>query len=341
MAKCACDKMFRFAVIGFGPSFNMGPCHINSIKENQGFELAAVCDASADRQKAAKEAYPGIETFGDVDQMLAQIKPALTTIITPHCTHAELAIKALKAGSSVVVEKPMCITTKEVKAMMKAAKDHGVMLSTFHNRRWDKDFVVLRDLVRAGTIGKVFRIEAGFNGYGKQGSWWRSNREISGGAIYDWGAHFTDWILQIGNDEVAWVSGYQVKNPEWTSYTNEDHSEYTVGFANGCIATLTMSNLSLIERPRWIVRGDKGSIVAGNDSFTVKRHDGTDVWTTTVPYSRGQGDWNCYYRNVCSHLRDGEELVITAESAGRVICVLDCANRSAAAGGKQIKPELP
>jgi len=334
-------KTFRFAVVGYGPSFNMGPCHINSVLANEGFEFVAACDVSPDRQKAAREAYPQISTFGDLGLMLRQARPDLAIIITPHHLHARQVVQCLKAGSSVVVEKPMCITTAEVKVMLGAAKANKTMLSTFHNRRWDNDFVVLRDLIRSGVIGRVFRIQAGFSGYKEQATWWRSDRKISGGAIYDWGAHFTDWILNLVDSKVDFVTGYQLKNPAWTRYTNEDHSEYTVRFANGVLASLTISNMSMIEMPRWIVRGEKGSITAGREAFTVKHRadDGRD-WTAEVRYDSVKSDWHAYYRNVCAHLRDGEPLVITPESAGRVICVLDCANQSAKTGGRPEKPWL-
>ena len=333
-------KTYKVAVIGYGPAFNMGKHHIDSILANPGFQIAAVVDLTPERREAAKKDYPQIETFADVAEMLKKVKPALCVIITPHNVHAPVAIQCLNAKANVVVEKPMAITTAEVKAMLAAAKKNKVMLSTFHNRRWDADFVVLRDLVRAGLIGKVFRIEAGFNGYRQQGTWWRSNKDISGGAIYDWGAHFTDWILQIGNDEIVNVTGFQVKNPEWQTYTNEDHSEYTIRFKGGCVATLTISNLSAVDRPKWTIRGDKGSIVAGGDAFTIQRFDGGRMWTSSVRYDSVKSDWHAYYRNVCAHIRDGEPLIITAESAGRVISVLDAADTSAEQGGKPIVPFL-
>lgn len=335
------SKTYKFAVIGYGPAFNMGPCHIDSLLANTGFEFAAVCDRAEDRVKAAKEKYPQCTPYTDVDAMLKAEKLDLAIIITPHNAHAPLALKCLNAGVSVVVEKPMAITTQEVSDMVAAAKANKVMLSTFHNRRWDNDFVLLRDLVNQGHIGKVFRIEAGFNGYNQQGTWWRSDRKISGGAIYDWGAHFTDWILNIATGKVLHVTGFQVKNPAWDKYTNEDHSEYTATFENGCVATLTMSNLSAIEKPRWIVRGLQGSIVAGPDAFIIKKVDENGRhWTTQVRYDSIKSDWHAYYRNVCAHLRDGEPLIITPEGAARVISILDSANVSAAQAGAPVVPKF-
>jgi len=332
-------KTYQFAVIGYGPAFNMGPHHINSVLANEGFEFAGVCDVSEERLAAAKETYPEVQTFTDADAMLDALDLDLCIVITPHNTHAPLALKCLERGVSVVTEKPMAITTDEVVAMIEAAEANDAMLSTFHNRRWDADFVVLRDLVKAGTIGKVFRVEAGFNNYREPRDWWRSDKTVSGGAIYDWGAHFTDWILNIVDGKVMHVSGFQAKNPAWSKYTNEDHSEYTAVFDSGCVATLTISSLSAINRPKWTVRGEKGSIVAEGDAFKITRIDDEGrAWTTHVRYDSVQSDWHAYYRNVCAHLRDGEPLIITGESAARVICVLDCANQSALDGGA---PKIP
>ncbi|HIL11004.1 MAG TPA: Gfo/Idh/MocA family oxidoreductase, partial [Candidatus Latescibacteria bacterium] len=261
----------------------------------------------------------------------------LVTIITPHNTHAKLAVQCLNAGVNVVCEKPLAITSAEVKQMLAAAKKKKVMISTFHNRRWDGDFVVLRDLIRKEKIiGRVFRIEAGFFGYGEQGTWWRSNKEVSGGAIYDWGAHFTDWILNIITDPVDWVSGYQVKNHEWSKYDNEDHSEYTVRFKGGCTATLTMSNLSMSPRPRWRILGEKGSIEDVGGKYLVKTIVNGRQMSTEVPFA--ESNWDAYYENVYKHLMGRAKLVITPESAGRVIGVLEAANISAARGSQPVKP---
>ena len=73
----------------------------------------------------------------------------------------------------------------------------GLMLSLFHNRRWDGDYLTIRSLIEKGLIGEVFHIECGQAGYGHPGFWWRSDKAISGGVMHDWGAHFIDWILNL------------------------------------------------------------------------------------------------------------------------------------------------
>ena len=324
-------------VIGYGGAFNMGRLHLTSMARNRRMKVAAVCELDPERRAVAEEDFPGIKTYGSVGQMLRNADLDLVTIITPHNTHAKLAVQCLEAGVNVVCEKPLAITSAEVEKMMAAAKKRKVMISTFHNRRWDGDFVTLRDLIRKEKIiGRVFRIEAGFSGYGEQGTWWRSSKKVSGGAIYDWGAHFTDWILNIVTDPIDWVSGYQVKNKAWNKYDNEDHSEYTLRFKGGCTATLTMSNLSMSGRPRWRVLGERGSIVDVGGKFEVKTLVNGRQMSTEVGFA--ESNWDAYYENVYRHLLGRAKLVITPESAGRVIGVLEAANLSAARGSQPVKP---
>ena len=331
------QEHFRVGVIGYGGAFNMGQLHLTSMAKNEGVEVAAVCELDPERRQVAEEDFPGIKTYGRVGTMLRSANLDLVTVITPHNTHAKLAVQCLDAGVHVVCEKPLAITSAEVKRMQAAAKKNKALISTFHNRRWDGDFVVLRDLIlKEQIIGPVFRIEAGFYGYGEQGTWWRSNRKISGGAIYDWGAHFTDWILNIVPEKIASVSGYQVKNPAWKKYDNEDHSEYTLRFQSGCTVTLTMSNLSMSPRPRWRVLGTQGMIEDVGGKYLVKTMINGRQMSTEVPFA--ESNWDAYYENVFAHLQGRADLVITPESAGRVIGVLEAANISAARGSAPITP---
>lgn len=141
-------EAIRCGVVGYGGAFNMGQTHLNSMARHARMEVAAVCELDAARRKVAESDFPGVQTYARVGDMLKRADLDLVTIITPHNTHAPLAIQCLNAGVNVVCEKPLAITSSEVKDMIKAAKNNKVMLSTFHNRRWDGDFQTLRDLVR-------------------------------------------------------------------------------------------------------------------------------------------------------------------------------------------------
>ncbi len=332
-------KGFRCGVIGYSPAFNMGRTHLEAMTKNPGMEAVAVCDLNAELRAAAARDWPGATVYGRVGDMLRRAELDLVAVITPHNTHARLVMQCLDAGVGVVCEKPLAITSREIREMIAMSKRRKAMLSTFHNRRWDSDFLLLRDLLQEEkAIGEPFRIECGFYNYGESRPWWRSDRKISGGAIYDWGAHFTDWVLQLVRDEIDWVSGFQVKNPAWGSYSNEDHSEYTLKFKGGCEVTQTISNLSMSPRPRWRILGDRGAIEAAEGGFLLRTLVGNRQMSAVVPVPERLPTADLFYENVYRHLLGREGLAVTAESAARVIGVLEAANLSATRGSAPVKP---
>jgi predicted dehydrogenase len=261
-------------------------------------------------------------------------------IITPHNTHAELAIQAANAGKSVVCEKPMCITAHEATEMIAAAKKNDVVLTVFHNRRHDGDFKALKEaIVEKKLIGDVFSIQAGFAGYHHPGHWWRSNKEISGGAFYDWGAHFLDWILNLlPGQKVVNVTGFFHRGV-WSDVTNEDHVEAIVRFDSGAHVDLSFSSISAVPMPRWRILGTKGGIwtdPAKNGALMLHtQHEGIAV---QGEIKNKDNDWDKYYRDLYAHMADGAPLDVTPESSRRVIAIIEAAEKSAKSGQAEPVP---
>ena len=248
-------KQLRGAVIGYGGAFNMGKGHLGWMQE-AGITPTAACDVDAARVEIAKTDFPGIRTYTSVEELLKDEAVNLITLITPHNTHAALAIQCLNAGKNVICEKPMCLTSREATDMIEAGRRNGVMLSIFHNRRQDGDFQALKEaIVEKKLIGDVFSIQAGSAGYRHPGHWWRSDKEISGGAFYDWGAHFLDWILNLmPGQKVVSVFGLFHKRV-WHDVTNEDHVQAILKFDSGAHADLSFSNISSLPMNRWRIQG--------------------------------------------------------------------------------------
>ncbi|MFH1009223.1 MAG: Gfo/Idh/MocA family oxidoreductase [Candidatus Latescibacterota bacterium] len=329
-------KTVHGAVIGYGPAFNMGKAHCGWINDTEGLEIVAVCDLDPARMVAAAADFPGIATYTDVAKMLQDDGIDLVTVVTPHNTHAPLAIQCLKAGKHVILEKPMCITGAEATEMIHAAKESGVMLSVFHNRRHDGDYAAIKEVVDKGLIGDVFQVETGGGGYGKPGNWWRSDKRISGGAFYDWGAHFVDWVLNLVPGKVVGVTGF-FHNLVWHEVTNEDHVHAVIRFDSGAVADVQLSQIARIGRPRWRILGTKGAILdTGGGSFTVSTVVEGIETEMTVKYK--QGDWPSYYTNIAAHLIRGEELEVKPEEGRRVIAVIETAEKSAASGKTEPVP---
>lgn len=320
-------KPIRGAVIGYGAAFNMGKHHANNISNTDGLKLVAICDVDEKRTKAAKEDFSNINTYNNLDKMLSEEDFDLISVVLPHNLHAPIAVKCLKAGKNVIVEKPMCITIAEATEMINTARENELMLSVYHNRRWDADFWTLRNLVKEGVIGEVFHVEMWGGGYGKPNpNWWRSNKKVSGGAFYDWGAHYLDWLLNVIPSKMVNVTGYFHRNRVWKDISNEDHVEAVIRFANGAVADVQMSNIAKVGKPRWRVLGEQGAIVSEGKYFKVYSELDEQPDEQEIEYKRRPGI--SYYQNIVSHLTEGVELIVKPEEGRRVIGVMDLAEKS-------------
>ncbi|MCL4505311.1 MAG: ThuA domain-containing protein [Chloroflexi bacterium] len=327
------DKTIRCGLLGYGPAFNMGRGHAGWISDTPGMKPVAMCDASPARVEAAKKELPALEGyFTRLDDMLQMPELDLVVDILPHNLHAPTALQCLNAGKNVILEKPFCITIPEANEMIETARRKGVMLSLFHNRRWDGDYLTIHDILGRGLIGDIFHIECGGGSYSHPGFWWRSDKTISGGVMYDWGAHFIDWVLNLVPSKVAQVTG-DFQKRVWNAVSSEDHGEAWIRFENGVTADYWTSSIAALSRPKWLILGTKGAMRCDwKDEIELAtvangiRQDST-VKVTLPGYGSVQ-----YYRNIADHLLMGEELIVKPEQARRVIGVIDAAQRSSQLG---------
>ena len=326
----------RVGVIGYGGAFNMGRGHLKEM-EQAGMTPLAVCEVDAERLKVAETDFPGIQTYSTVAEMLRKSDVNLITIITPHNTHAKLALQCLKAGLHVVCEKPLAITTAECDAMIAAAKKSGVVLSTYHNRHWDGWILrAVEQIKKKKVIGEIYRVEARMGSRSLPGDWWRTSRTISGGILYDWGVHLLEYGLQLIESDITEVSGfsktgYWAPKTQWKKDTNEDEAEAVVRFRNGSWLTLNITSLDSNAKPGFLeITGTEGSYVIEGSGYTIHKRDGQN-------YSLEQGAhypnaWKKFYGNIADHLTKGAKLVITPEWSRRPIHILDLAAQSAKQG---------
>lgn len=321
----------RCALIGFG---GMAEHHAREIERTEIMRVVAVCDVSPQRLEAAKEKLSDVRTYQRVDELLEKEDFDLAVIVTPHNTHAPLAIQCLKAGKHVIVEKPMCLTVKEATAMIATAREKGVMLTVYHNRHWDGDFMAIREVVESGLIGEIFRVEMFGGGYYRPALVWRSDKRQSGGLFYDWGAHYLWWLLQLLPHKIRSVSG-AFQKLKWHEVTIEDHVQAFIHFEKGAVADVQFSTLAATGKPRWFLLGTEGAIVDNwGGKFRVHFFIGGVPAEMEVPYKESR--WFEFYRNVVNHLVYGEELIIKPEQAMRVVAIMEYAERSAKQEGKAL-----
>jgi predicted dehydrogenase len=194
----------------------------------------------------------------------------LVIIATPPNTHAHLALQMMDGGKHVVCEKPLALNQKETAAMVEMAKERGVHLSCYQNRRWDVDYLAIKQALSEGLIGDVFYIETFVGGFEHPCVLWHSHEAVSGGTTYDWGAHYLDWVVSLMPDPVAAVVGTRHKRV-WHDVTNADQERISLRFAGGQEAEFIHSDIAAVRKPKWYVLGTEGAIIGHWQDVTTLR----------------------------------------------------------------------
>ena len=330
-------------LIGYGA---IARDHAASISRVAGLRLAGVCDISADRRELASREWD-VPVHAGADGLYDDPDVGIVVIGTPPVAHAESVLAALGAGKHVVCEKPFALRVDEVDRMIDEAAERDRILTIYQSRRWDSDFVALRDVVRAGGIGEPFYMESFIGGYSHPCDFWHSHEPISGGTIYDWGSHYFDWILQLFPDAVRTVTARAHKRV-WHDVTNSDQVRVDLAFANGAQATFLQSDIAGAVKPKWYVLGTRGAVVGewrdeavpADFPARVKVFRPADGGSHEEILSLAPRDDLGFYRNLADHLAWDEALAITTAEARRTVAVMESATRSIERGGAQLEVDI-
>ena len=341
-------------LIGYGA---IGAEHARAVLGTPGLALAGVCDPKADRIAAARASAPDIHVHDTAESLLAD--PAIDVVIvsTPPNSHAHWAIAALEHGKHVVVEKPMALTTRECDAILRTAGERHLLATVYQNRRFDPDYLVIADTVRAGSIGDIFHLEAFVGGYGHPCNYWHSDAEVSGGALFDWGSHIVDQILDLIDGDVEFVTAVNHKRV-WHDVTNADHARMTMHFDGGREATFVYSDLASALKQRWYILGTRGAITgdwravsvvsrsaigtleedllaAADSPPVVHRHGAEGDVAVLVPRP---AEAHPFHSDLALALRYALPPRVLGEQSRRVVSMLEAAEESARLGGLPVKP---
>ena len=341
----------RVGIVGYGYAGEV--LHAPLIEAVPELELVAVSTSRAKRQELARGR--GLRVHASSDELIASDDLDLVVIATPHDTHLPLTRKACEAGRHVVCDKLMALDVEEAQAMAAAAREAGVMLSVFHNRRWDGDFLTVRAALAAAAapgavgelpdVGDVIRIRAWVHGAGAPNpTRWRAKASHGGGIFSDWGAHLVDQALLLHDAPVATVSCQMLHAVPGIDV--ETAALCVIGFEDGTSHVIETTQLYHESSKGYELWGTKGRLlVTGFDprenllNQRVRRVErsagdyevrfvGPDG--TLALGSPGPGDWKSYYANVAAHIARGEELAVSADSVVRTMKLREAALVSAA-----------
>lgn len=318
-------------LVGFGRIAE--EVHLPSLLRHPGFKPAVVCDTTeARRAKAA--ALTGARTVADLDSLLGDEEVDLVVIGTPSQHHYEAAMAAIAAGKDVVVEKPMALTSEHAGAMAEAARKAGVLLTVFQNRRWDRDFLAVRQAISEGMLGTVAIVESRVFLFGSVAGYsvpefntrWRLERRYGGGALYDWAPHLFDQILQLFPGPVHCPYA-EMRSVLWSEEV-DDYFRVLLTLPGGVTTHVEMSQIARAEYPRWVVVGDRGTLVVA------KTFDGDAMVRTSageLVLPAGKTDWGAYYDLLYESLTGSRLPVVDPMEALNVVRLMEDVRRMAGA----------
>jgi predicted dehydrogenase len=180
----------RLGLVGYGVGGRY--FHAPFAVAAQDVELAGVVTRSPDRRAELATDFPGVPAYGSLAELLAAGVNAVT-ITTPPQTRRELVLEAIAAGVPTIADKPFAPTAAAGRELVAAARDVGVPLNVFHNRRWDADIRTLAAVLRGGQLGELWEVESRMDQNG------RHTIEVGpdAGLLRDLGSHLVDQVLWL------------------------------------------------------------------------------------------------------------------------------------------------
>jgi predicted dehydrogenase len=331
----------RLGLVGYGVGGRY--FHAPFVAAAHGVELAGVVTRSPDRRAELAADFPDVPAYDSLADLLAAGVDAVT-ITTPPQTRRELVLEAIAAGVPTIADKPFAPTAAAGRELVAAARDVGVPLNVFHNRRWDADIRTLAAVLRGGQLGELWEVESRMDQNG------RHTIEVGpdAGLLRDLGSHLVDQVL--------WLLG-----PARTVYAELDHLDLEGGrtdcrFAvslthrSGVRSRVASTKATYNDDRELRAYGSAGSYVVHSTDvqaqavFAGRRPtDEGDTWGYDAPEHWGtlntatgaakvpseQGAYQDYYAQFAAAVRGDGEFPVPAEQAVHTLEVLDAARASA------------
>jgi scyllo-inositol 2-dehydrogenase (NADP+) len=339
---------FRVGLIGYGlagASF-----HAPFITTTPGLLLDTVVTSDPERQRQVARTHPEARIVNSADQMWRE-SPGLHLVVVASAnrSHVPLARAAIAAGAAVVVDKPLAASAAEGRQLIAEAAAAGTFLTVFQNRRWDGDFLTLRQLLRDGRLGRPLRFESRFERWRPDPNpGWRQHPDPAdaGGLLYDLGSHLIDQALQLFGDIEEVYAELDRRHP---AAAVDDDSFVAISHRSGVRSHLFMSVIAAQPGPRMRVLGSEAAYVKyGLDvqeaALRAGQRPGGASWGEEPPDRWGQlgraeslqavatlpGAYQQFYAGVLASLRGDAPPPVDPRDAVRVLEIIDAAQRSSA-----------
>jgi predicted dehydrogenase len=247
-----------FGIIGTG---TIAAVHADAIAMLPGAELTAVTDVAAAPAQAFAAAR-GCAAEPSLDSLLARRDVEVVCVCVPSGLHAEVGVRAAKAGKHLVVEKPIDVTLSAADRLLAAAREAGVTLTVMSQHRFDPGVTELKRLIDDGALGSLVMGEASTKWYRTQAYYdrapWRGTWAMDGGSLLNQGVHYVDLLRWCMGPpvEVAAVCTTQSHQIEV-----EDTTLAIVRFASGAVGSITATTAAFPGFPQRLeITGTEGTV---------------------------------------------------------------------------------
>jgi len=341
----------RIGLVGLGRA-GYGMHRIELGRRPDKYQFTAVCDEIPERMQAFADEF-GSRTYATIEELVSDPDVEMVTVATRSVDHFRHACLALEAGKNVLIEKPFGIRLEQAEKLIElGSQPGGPHIYMRHNRRFERGFELVNQIIDSGKLGNVFEIRLARNEYNRRYDW-QTLLEYAGGHLFNWGSHIIDHALRFcGGDYTDLYSN--VKHVV-AAGNCEDHAKLVFTGINRRIVDLEISYGVALPVPEYMVYGTRGTLVGGRDKFHLRYLDpaqlpepieadhttpaaGCDAlnpgsarvsrnpevlhWIeedVPIDFDGTERMWDALYE----HIREGKPYPVTLEQAAKVIEVID------------------
>jgi len=266
--------MLSLGIVGYG---RIGAEHAGWLAQCKNIRARAVADSTAARRDLAAKA--GLRAVENPAELFNDNSIDAVLISTPTSMHFDQASAALRANKHVMVEKPIAMNQMQARQLIALHESHNCVLSVFHNRRWDADFLSVSQAVSSGVFGKLINIESRLGQFAScvgpaakdYRPNWRNEASFGGGGLFDWGSHFIDQLCLLMFPATPARLFAQLRHNVWSTDC-DDFARICIDFDNGAAALVEINTTTTQPLPRWHIDGTAGSASsAASLEFDVRR----------------------------------------------------------------------
>jgi len=258
-------KAITFGVIGVG-RIGTNHCRYFSSDQNK-YELVAVCDTDPERIRSVSEQFGG-KGYTDCAEFLADPEMELVIIATPSLDHARNAEQALATGKTVLLEKPIGVTTADYELLKKLDGAYPDALYFCHNHRFEPAFGNAQTIVTEGLLGQIQVAKLCKHHDFMRRNDWQMRLDCGGGQLSVWGPHLLDQGLQLIGAPVREVHSYLRRI--LTPGDGDDHVKITLIAENDMAVEIEISNSVALPGPYCAIYGNRGTLMYGQDQKKIQ-----------------------------------------------------------------------